>query len=92
VGQFELRDKITARKGNRRERTMRAVILALGALILIAVVLFWPPAVIHISHTLYFRDIYVSISDLRAAILVLAVASFIAGVVSAVISAVRHRA
>jgi hypothetical protein len=66
--------------------------LTLGALILIAVVLFWPPVVIHISHTLYFQDIYVSIKYLRAAIFVFAVVTFIAMVVSAVISAVRNRA
>jgi len=73
---------------------MRVILfLTLGALILIAAVLFWPPAVIHISKTTpYFQDIYVSISDLRAAILVFAVVTFIAKVVSAVISAVRHRA
>ena len=72
---------------------MRVILfLTVGSLILIAVALFWPPAVIHISHTLYFQDIQVSISYLRAAILVLAAASFIAGVVSAVISAVRRRA
>jgi hypothetical protein len=69
-----------------------SLFLTLGALILIAVVLFWPPVVIHISHTLYFRDIYVSISDLRAAIFVFAAVTFIATVVSVVISAVRHRA
>lgn len=73
---------------------MRIILfLTLGSLILIAVVLFWPPAVVHISHTTpFFRDIYVSISDLRAAIFVFAVVTFIATVVSALISAVRHRA
>lgn len=73
---------------------MRAVILALGVLIVAAIILLWPPAVVNISRSPYDSTFTVraSISDVRAGIFVFAVATFIAAVISAVISAVRHRA
>jgi hypothetical protein len=93
VGQFEFRDKIKARKGNRKERTMRAVILALGALVVAAIILLWPPAVVNIWRSPYDATMTVRASiGVRAAIFVFAVATFIAAGISAVISALRHRA
>jgi hypothetical protein len=71
---------------------MRAILLALGALIVVALVLLWPPAVLHISITRRGVGWMAFISDVRAAILVFAVVTFIAAVVSAVISAARHHA
>jgi hypothetical protein len=93
VGQFEFRDKITARKGNRKERTMRAVILALGALVVAAIILLWPPAVVNISHSPYDATLTVRASiSARAAIFVFAFATSFAAFIYAVISGVRHRA
>jgi len=72
---------------------MRAVILASGALVVAAIVLLWPPAaVVDISRSPHGATMAISISDVRAALFVFAIATFIAAVVSAVISAVRHRA
>lgn len=73
---------------------------------MIAIVLVWPPAVINQSHRYLMPPMIgdhwstsghaigldASISDVRVAILLLAVATFIAAVVSGVVSAVRHRA
>jgi hypothetical protein len=72
---------------------MRAVILALGAMVVAAIILLWPPAVVHIWGSPYDTTFTVRASiSVRAAIFVFAVAGFIATVIFAVISAVRHRA
>ena len=72
---------------------MRAAILALGALIVAAIMLLWPPALVHISRSPQdsTMTIFASIG-VRAAIFAFAVATFIAAAISAVISALRRRA
>jgi hypothetical protein len=80
---------------------MRGSLVALGALVVIAIVLLWPPTVIHISHepsvsfvggghSTGVATYDVGMSDLRAAIFVVAALAFLAGVVAAFISLVRR--
>ena len=59
---------------------------------LIAIVLLWPPAVLHIQHSPGSTTVRGSMSDVRAAIFVIAVAAFIAAIVFVIISAVWHQA
>lgn len=68
---------------------MQIRLVIVGALVVVIIVLLFPPAV-HISRDTYTRTIFASMSDTRATIFVIAIASFIAAVVSAAVSAVRH--
>ena len=70
---------------------MRVTLLIVGAFAVIVVVLLWPPAVVHISHDRYTRTIRASMSDARAVIIVIAIATLVVAVVSVVITAMRHR-
>ena len=72
---------------------MRAILLAVAALIVIAVTVFWPPAAIHID-----RDPLglawgwlVFMSDFRGTVFAVAVITFLGAVISGIVSAVRHR-
>jgi hypothetical protein len=81
---------------------MRGSLVALGALVVVAITLLWPPrTVIHISHdpsvsfvggghSTGLTTVLVGMSALRAAIVVIAVLAFLAGMVAAFIPFVRR--
>ncbi len=71
---------------------MRHILLVLGALLVIVIVLLWPPAAIDVSYGPYGGTFIGRMSDVRAFVFLVAVVAFIAAVVSGVVSAVRHRA
>jgi hypothetical protein len=75
---------------------VRNLLFALGALVVVAIVVLWPPAAVHIAFSVdHIQDrtttIQVGMSYVRTAIFAVAFLTFVAALVYAVISALRHR-